>query len=166
MRYQVRRLQTRDLPRVTEIYNATCLATESTQGTRPWSVVEMGDFLFNLRPSFMSYTCLDKDTVVGWAALTRHHVNDGLKHTAEMSLYVQKSFRRKGAGSALAHALLSGASIADLHCILAIVFKDKAEIVSFAKAKCGFSVAGCLPGAFPGSEKNYDILVLQKLIVP
>ncbi|WP_083219203.1 GNAT family N-acetyltransferase [Bradyrhizobium icense] len=165
MRYEVRRLHTGDLPSVTELYNAASRARESTQGTRPWSVKEMKEFLFETCPSFESYTCIDNGDVVGWTALTRHHANDGVKHTAEMSLYVQESFRRKGIGSALAHTLLSRASTLNLHCILAIVFKDMPDVVSFAERKCGFSVAGCLPEAFPDSGKYHDVLVLEKLMV-
>ncbi|NOJ44588.1 GNAT family N-acetyltransferase [Bradyrhizobium australiense] len=166
MRYEVRRLQTGDLPEVTDIYNAACRDRESTQGTRPWSVTEMNEFLFALRPSFVSYACISNGSVIGWTALTRHHVNEGLRQTAEMSLYVQGPFRRKGVGSALAHAVLSRASTANLRCILAMIFADIPNVISFAERKCGFSVAGCLPGAFRDSETNYDVLVLQRLIVP
>lgn len=123
-------------------------------------------FLFELHPSFLSYTCVINGAAVGWTALTRHHVNDGLKHTAEMSLYVQEPFRRKGIGSALANVLLSRANAANLHCILAMIFKDMPGVVSFAERQCAFSLAGCLPEAFHDLGKNYDILVLQKLVSP
>ncbi|XSC42568.1 N-acetyltransferase family protein [Bradyrhizobium sp. RDT10] len=166
MSYQVRPLRKGDLSSVTEIYNAACRARESTQGTRPWSVEEMKEYLFETRPSFESYTCVDKDTVVGWTALTRYRVREDVKHTAEMSLYVQESFRRKGIASALAHTLLNRASILNLHCIFAIVFKDMPHVVSFAERKCGFSVAGCLPEVFSDSGKHYDILVFERVIVP
>lgn len=166
MSYEVRPLRSGDLPSVTEIYNTACGVRESTQGTRPWSVKEMKEFLFELRPSFESYTCVDRGAVVGWTALTRHHVREGLKQTAEMSLYVQRSSRRRGIGSALAHTLLSRASILNLHCILAMVFKDMPHVVSFAEKKCGFSVAGCLPDVFTNNGKHYDIVVFQKLVVP
>lgn len=166
MSYQVRLLEAGDLPSVTEIYNASCSARESTQGTRPWSVKEMNEFLFESRPSFESYTCVDKGAVVGWTAFTRHHVNEGIKQTAEMSLYVKTSFRRKGIGAALAHTLLDRASVLNLHCILAIVFKDMPNVASFAERVCGFSVVGCVPELFSNDGRHYDILVLEKLIVP
>lgn len=163
MQYEVRRLQTADLPEVTDIYNTACRNRESTQGRRPWSVTEMNEFLFARRPSFVA---LSNDSVIGWTALTKHHDNEGLRQTAEMSLYVQGAFRRKGVGSALAHAVLSRASTANLHCILAMIFADIPNVISFAERKCGLSVAGRLPGAFPGNGANYDILVLQRLIEP
>ncbi|MET4046220.1 L-amino acid N-acyltransferase YncA [Bradyrhizobium sp. RT6a] len=166
MWYELRRLQTGDLPEVTDIYNAACRDRESTQGTRPWSVAEMNQFLFALRPSFVSYTCISKGGVVGWAALTPHHINEGVRQTAEMSLFVQGAFRRKGVGSALAHAVLSQQSTANLHCILAMTFADAPNVISFAQRRCSLSVAGCLPGAFSDKGNNYDILVLQRLIVP
>ncbi|UPK05834.1 GNAT family N-acetyltransferase [Bradyrhizobium sp. 170] len=162
---QVSPLRTDDLPSVTEIYNAACHARESTQGTRPWSVKEMEEFLF-ASPSFESYTCVNNGSVVGWAALTRYRVREDVKHTAEMSLYVQKSFRCKGAGSALAYTLLNRASLLNVHCIFAMLFKDMPDSVSFAERKCGFSVTGCLPEIFSGSGRNYDLLVLERLIVP
>lgn len=166
MSYEVRPLQLGDLPSVTEIYNAACRAKESTQSTRLWSVDEMHEFLFERHPSFESYTCVHKGTVVGWAAFTRLHVLEGYQHTAEMSLYVQASFRRKGVGSALARTLLDRADSLNLHCILAIVFKDMQDVVAFAERKCGFVVAGCLPETFSDREKQYDLLLLEKLVVP
>lgn len=166
MRYEVRRLQTSDLPEVTDIYNAAYRDRESTQGTRPWSVTEMKDFLFALRPSFVSYTCIRNGSVIGWTTLTRHHVNEGLRHTAELSLYVQGQCRGKGVGSVLAQTVLSRSNTAKLHCILATAFADLPKAISFAERKCGLSVAGCLPGALHHSGTNYDILVLQRLMMP
>lgn len=165
MSYEVRPLRTGDLPSVTEIYNAACRAKESTQGTRLWSVKETEEFLFESHPSFESYTCVAKGAVVGWTAFTRYRVREDLKHTAEMSLYVQESFRRKGIGSALAHTLLNRASILNVHCIVAMAFENRPNDVAFAERKCGFSVAGCLPEVFSDGGKHFDVLVLERLIM-
>ncbi|MBB4577661.1 GNAT family N-acetyltransferase [Rhizobium lentis] len=164
MSYQIRPLGTGDLPSVTNIYNAACCAGESTQGTRPWSIKKMREFLFEARPSFETYICVDNDAVVGWTALTRFRVAENARHTAEMSLYVQETFRRNGIGSTLAQTVLNRASVLDLHCIFAMVFKDAPGVISFAKTKCGFSVAGCLPEIFYDRGKHYDVLVLEKLV--
>ncbi|MGY4509453.1 N-acetyltransferase family protein [Bradyrhizobium sp. USDA 3650] len=166
MSYQVRRFQVGDLPAATQIYNAACQARESTWGTRCWTVKELNQILFELRPLFDSYTCTHEGALVGWAALTRHHAREGLKHTAEMSVYVQEPFRGKGVGAALARTLLSRASILNVRCILGMVFKDMPRVVSFAERKCGFSVVGCLPEIFSQGGRHYDILMLEKLVVP
>lgn len=125
----------------------------------------MKEFLFESRPSFESYTCVEKGAVVGWTALTRFRAREDVKHTAEMSLYVQDSFRRKGIGSTLAHTILNRAKILNLHCVFALVFKEAPSIVSFAKIKCEFSVTGCLPGVFSDSGEYHDIFVVEKLIL-
>lgn len=164
MPYQVFPLRKGDLPSVTDIYNAACRARESTQGPRPWTVNEMEEFLFGSHPSFESYTCVHKEGVVGWAALTRFRVREDIEHTAEMSLYVRESHRRKGIGGGLARTLLSRASMLNLHCIFAIVFRDMPNVVSFAERKCGFSIAGCLPEVFSHSGKHYDLLVCEWLV--
>lgn len=164
MRHQVVRLRTEDLRSVTDVYNAACRARESTQGTRPWSVDDMNTFLFETRPSFESYCCLINGAVAGWAAFTRYSVKEDVKHTVEMSLYVQKSFRRMGVGTALANTLLKRARILDLHCIFAIVFREPPYVASFATGKCGFSDVGCLPEVFSDEGKHHDLLVLEKLM--
>ncbi|SFK27304.1 phosphinothricin acetyltransferase [Bradyrhizobium sp. Gha] len=166
MSYQVRPLRADDLPSVTEIYNAACRAKESTQGTRARSIKEMRHFIFEESPSFESYTCVDEGAVVGWTALTRFRLSEDVRHTAEMSLYVQKSFRQKGIGSHLAHTLLSRARILKLHCISAFVFKDMPTSVSFAERKCGLSAVGYLPEVFSYGGRYYDVLILEKLIEP
>ncbi|WP_342734189.1 GNAT family N-acetyltransferase [Bradyrhizobium sp. B117] len=166
MTYEVRPLRLDDAPSVTEIYNAACMAEESTHGFRRWNVNEMKHFLFERHPTFDSYACVHKGAVVGWTAFTRHNVLEGYQHTAEMSLYVQDSFRFKGVGSALAHTLLNRARCLNLHCILAMVCKDMPHVVAFAERKCGFSVAGCLPIVFSHSGKYRDILILEKLVAP
>lgn len=164
MSYQVRALQTVDLPSATEIYNAACRARESTQGTRPWSVREMKEFLFDSHPSFESYACVHKEIVVGWTALTRYRVREDVEETAEMSLYVKPEVRKRGIGTALAQTLLARASILNLHCVFAIVFKDMPNVISFAERKCEFSMVGCLPEVFSDSETHYDLLVFERLM--
>lgn len=104
MRCELRRLQTGDLPEVTDIYNAACRHREATQGIRAWRSAEINEFLFALRPSFVSHTCIRKGDVIGWTALTRHHVNEGVRQTAEMSLHVQGSSRRRSWVSACARS--------------------------------------------------------------
>ncbi|ASY61067.1 putative acetyltransferase (plasmid) [Sinorhizobium sp. CCBAU 05631] len=126
----------------------------------------MQEFLFESRPALASFVCVDKGSLVGWTAFTPFRVKEDAEHTAEMSLYVHGSFRRKGVGMALAHTLLNRASLLDLHCIFAIVFKEMPEVVSFAERNCGFSVAGCLPEVFSDNGKYYDVLVLERLIAP
>lgn len=164
MSYRVRVLRTDDLPIVTEIYNAACHAKESTHGRRLWGVREMNDFLFESSPAFEAYTCVDNGTVVGWTALTRYSVREDVEHTAEMSLYVQRSFRRRGIGSILANTLLHRAEFLNLHCIFAMVFADMPHAVSFAEKQCGFLVTGRLPEIFSDSGKYSDILVFEKLL--
>nr|WP_271611787.1 GNAT family N-acetyltransferase [Bradyrhizobium sp. CCBAU 21362] len=166
MSYEVRRLQASDLPSVTKIYNAACRSRESTQGTRPWNLKEMETFLFESHPSFDAYTCVDNSAVVGWTAFTPYRTREDFRHAAEMSIYVQKSARRRGIGSALAHSILSRASSLDLHCILAMTFKDRPEVAFFLENKCGFSVTGCLPEIFSDDGKHYDILTFERLILP
>ncbi|EHH04867.1 putative phosphinothricin acetyltransferase [Mesorhizobium amorphae CCNWGS0123] len=124
----------------------------------------MREFLFESHPSLESYTCVDKGAVVGWTAFTPFRVKEDADQTAEMSLYVQEAFRRKGIGTALAKTLLNRAAILDLHCIFAIVFKDMPNVISFAERKCGFSVAGCLSELFSDRGKHYDLLVLERPI--
>lgn len=123
----------------------------------------MKEFLLEDRPLFESYTCVNEGSVVGWTALTRYRVKEDVDHTAEMSLYVQKAFRRKGIGSTLARTLLNRAIALDLRCIFAMVFKDAASVCSFAEQRCGFSATGVLPEVFSYSGKHYDILVFEKL---
>ncbi|MEI9401961.1 GNAT family N-acetyltransferase [Mesorhizobium argentiipisi] len=164
MLYQVRPLRAGDLPSVTEIHNLACCARESTEGKRPWSIRKMREFLFEAHPSLESYTCVANGVVVGWTAFTPFRVKEDADHTAEMSLYVHQSFRRKGIGTALAQTLLNRAAMLDLHCIFAIVFKDMPGVISFAERKCGFSVAGCLPEVFSDGKKYYDLLVLERPI--
>ncbi|MEI9426208.1 GNAT family N-acetyltransferase [Mesorhizobium sp. Cs1299R1N3] len=164
MSYQVRPLRIDDVPSVTEIYNIACRARESTEGTRPWSINEMRELLFESHPSLGSYTCVDKGAVIGWTAYIPFRVKEDADHTAEMALYVHEQFRRKGIGSDLARTLLNHATILDLHCVFAIVFKDMPSVVSFAERKCGFSVAGCLPEVFSHGGKHYDLLVLERSI--
>lgn len=126
----------------------------------------MKEFLLESRPSFASYACVDSGAVVGWAALTRYRVREDVRHTAEMSVHVLKSFRGRGIGSALARTLMDQAPLLDLRCVFAMVFKDMPEAAAFAERRCRFSAAGCLPEVFSDSGKHYDILVFERIIVP
>jgi L-amino acid N-acyltransferase YncA len=162
--HELRLMQADDLPSMTSIFNAACRSRESTHGMRPWGIDEMSKFLIESPPVFESYVGVNDGAVVGWAALTRHHVRDGYKHTAEMSLYVEPSFRRKGMGTALAEKILSRASALNLHNILAVVFKDVPYVIASAEKRFSFSIAACFPEAFDDNGRYHDILILEKLV--
>lgn len=164
MPYKVRRMRSDDLRGVTEIYNSSCIARESTHGTRVWTVKEMEGFLLTPERSFEGFVCVDGERVVGWTALTPYRVSEDVKHTAELSLFVEEQSRRKGIGATLSHTILTRAPSLDLHCVFALLFEDAPAVVSFAKNKCGFSVVGCIPEIFSYRGKNYGISIVERVV--
>lgn len=123
-------------------------ASETPQGTRPWSVKRMRECLFEEVPSFESYTCVDASVVVGWTALTRFRLRKTLKHAAGTSLMFQSQVRRRELGQPCAYSL-TRERILNLR-ISVFVFKDMPDSVFFA-GQCGLSAAGCR-SVFPRRE--------------
>jgi phosphinothricin acetyltransferase len=100
MQYAHRLAKREDLPAIVEIYNATIPSrlvtadteTVSIQSRVPWFEAHMPD----ARPLWVAET---GDRIAGWLSFSSFYGRPAYSKTAELSVYVHESFRRRGLGS-------------------------------------------------------------------
>jgi len=81
------------------------------------------------------------EAIVGWAALSPVSRREVYAGVAEVSVYVAKSVRGEGVGTALLQALIESSENAGLWTLQASMFPENKVSVALHKA-CGFRIVG------------------------
>jgi L-amino acid N-acyltransferase YncA len=84
---------------------------------------------------------IEKDTVLGWAALTPVSGRCVYAGVAEVSVYVSIAARGRGLGKQLLNALVAASEAAGLWTLQAGIFPENKASIAIHKA-CGFRVLG------------------------
>jgi L-amino acid N-acyltransferase YncA len=162
---QITRLERADLTTVVRICNEAIAAGESTQGPEPVTVRQMSAQLFVVEQRFEAYAYRDSDgEVVGWAALSPHTNRPVYNVCAELEVFVQKKYRRRGIGRALAGRALERASALGYHALLLILQPVPTPPLAWA-IRLGFRSVGLMSRVLPVADEWRDILVFE-LILP
>ncbi|MFH8135803.1 N-acetyltransferase family protein [Pantoea osteomyelitidis] len=139
----IRTATERDAEMIAEIYNDAVLNT-----TAVWNEKTV-DFLDRLKwmrarqdAGFPVIVAVDEtDAVLGYASYGDWRPWDGYRHTVEHSVYVHKSTRGGGAGTALMQELIRLAAKQGKHIMVAGIESENAASIALHK-KFGFSEAG------------------------
>jgi phosphinothricin acetyltransferase len=97
-----------DVPAITHIYNQAIAMRSATADMSPLSAADRLAWLAEHDPDhYPVYVAEYGNRVVGWCSLSAYRPGrNALRHTAEISYYVDQAYRGKGVGSALiAHAI-------------------------------------------------------------
>jgi len=83
----------------------------------------------------------DAGEVVGWAALSPTSTRPVYRGVAEVSIYVDPAFARRGAGRALLNALIEASERAGFWTLQAGVFRENVASIALHES-CGFELVG------------------------
>lgn len=113
---------------------------------------------------------VEDDQVIGYAYASRFHTRAAYSHSAELSIYISKDYKRNGIGSALyqsLEAILIRQNIYTVHACIAYADKEDeyltADSVKF-HAKMGFLLAGRHKQCGYKFGKWYDVIWMDKVI--
>jgi len=144
-----------DLPAITEIYNQAVLLQSATADIAPVSLESRKKWLNEHPPGqYPVYVAQNQDVVVGWCSLSAYRPGRmALRHTAEISYYVNERFTGMGVGSALISHAIENCSHLDIKTLFAILLdvnRDSSRILE----KFGFERWGHMPNVadFDGRE--------------
>ncbi|MGI9293621.1 MAG: GNAT family N-acetyltransferase [Pseudomonadales bacterium] len=155
MELRIRTATEDDLPAITEIYNQAVALQSATADISPVSMESRRAWLNEHSPDQYPVLIAENgDDIPGWCSLSAYRPGRmALRHTAEISYYIDERFRGKGVGSVLianAIAQCDKLGIKTLFAIVLDVNRDSALILE----KFGFAQWGHLPGVadFGGRE--------------
>jgi len=145
----------RDLSAVVDIYNQAVADRNATADISPVTLQSRAAWLREHSPDrYPVFVAEHRDAVVGWCSLSPYRTGRmALRHTAEISYYVDRGARGTGVGSALITHAIESCPELGLKTLFAIVLDinpDSTRILG----KFGFEEWGHLPGVavFDGVE--------------
>ena len=133
------RLATRDdAAAINEIYNPYVTHSTATFRLEPFTLHEREEWLTG-RASEHPVTVAEVDEhVVGWCALTSFRPRAAYSRSAEVGLYIEEQFHRRGIGRALIEDAIARGRAAGLHVIIGGCCHETAGSIGLLKA-CGFA---------------------------
>ena len=158
---EIRPAVAEDLPALVAIYNQAIEAGRCTGDLVPFSVESRrGWWESRDLERFPILVAVLDDQVVGYASLSPYRPGRGaLRHTAEVSHYVDFRHHRKGVGMGLVEAAIRTAGESGYRTLLAIVVDGNESSLGLLR-RCGFERWGFLPGVldFDGTELGHVYL--------
>ncbi|HEX6993597.1 MAG TPA: GNAT family N-acetyltransferase [Gammaproteobacteria bacterium] len=149
-----------DLHRIVEIYNSTVPSRLVTADTVPVSVESriawFEEHASGFRPLWVAES---ENRVVGWLSFSSFYGRPAYHRTAELSVYVDEAFRKRGLGSYFLEQALAEAPSLDLSTLLGVIFAHNEPSLRLF-AKFGFERWGELPrvAILDGIERDVVIV--------
>lgn len=156
-----RRIATReDLPRIVGIYNATVPSRLVTADTEPVSVESRVRWFDEHSPDFRPLWVAETDgRIAGWLSFSSFYGRPAYNRTAEVSMYIDEAFRRRGLGAWFLEQALAHAPALKLDTLLGFIFGHNLPSLALFR-KFGFERWGELPkvAVLDGIERDLVIL--------
>lgn len=152
---------TEDLPSILAIHNDAITTT-----TAIWDETEVGLderitwFDGRLRAGFPVLTAVVDGFIAGYASYGQWRPKSGYRLTVEHSVYVDRSFHRRGIASALLAELIARARTAGIHAMIAGIESGNTTSIALHD-KFGFVTVGQLPEVGVKFDRWLNLTLMQ-----
>lgn len=151
-----------DLPAIVAIYNAAIPGRIATADTGPVAVADRLPWFREHSPDWHPFWVIELDgAVAAWLSFQSFHSRCAYRGTAEISVYVDEKFRRRGLARTLLAAALARSPQLGIDVLLALVFAHNAPSLQLF-ASFDFVRWGCLPGIARMDGAAYDLAILGR----
>jgi L-amino acid N-acyltransferase YncA len=150
-----------DAEPVAAIYNEGIEERAATFETRPRTATEMAYRLGGGRHPFLVAEA--EGRVLGWAASFPYSDREAYAGVGEVSVYVARAARGRGAGAALLEALAAEAERRGFHKLLSKVFPENAASRALVR-RCGFREVGVHRRHSRLAGRWRDVVVVERLL--
>ncbi len=157
---RIRPARSDDLAAITEIYNEAVLTTTATFDTETKTPEDQEPWFRSHNEHFPILVAETQDRVVGWAALSQWSDRCAYRDTAEISLYVQEDYRRRGIGRRLMNAVIHEGQRADLHTVIARIAEGNEHSIALHES-AGFQRVGVMKEVGWKFGQRLDVVLLQ-----
>ena len=155
-----------DLNSIVQIYNSTVGDRMATADTKPITIDSRVSWLqnrdFRYRPVWVMETQasnLNDNKIIGWLSFNDFYGRPAYQHTAEISVYVAKDYRRQGVGSELLKKAIANCPQLQITTLLAFVFAHNQPSLDLLQ-NYGFESWGLLSQVAKLDEQTRDLAIL------
>lgn len=160
--YSIRSARTEDAETICAIYNEG-IADRATLETEPRTPQERRSWLA-ARDARHAVVVVESDgVVVGWASLNVFNARDAYRHVADISVYVARAARGKGAGTALLERLVELGREGGFHKLVLAGFPTNAASVALYR-RLGFREVGIYKEQGQLDGRWVDVLLMERLL--
>jgi len=149
-----------DLPAIIRIYNAAIATRISTAQLEPVTLGDRRHWLKDHSSDRHPFWVLELNgQVAGWLTLKSFLPRCAYRDTAEVSVYVDEKFRRRGVGRALLAEAIARAPELGIAAMVGLIFAhNPASLRLFAQI--GFEKWGLLPGVARLDDGERDLTIM------
>jgi phosphinothricin acetyltransferase len=155
-----------DLPTIVAIYNSTIASREVTADTEPVSVESRLPWFHEHQPARRPLWVIeqsDRDGIIGWISYSNFYGRPAYAGTAEVSIYIDETWRGKGVGRYALQEAIDFAPQVGVHTVLGFIFgHNKPSLALFEKFS--FETWANLPRVANLDGIERDLIILGKRV--
>jgi L-amino acid N-acyltransferase YncA len=153
-----------DLPQIVAIYNSTIPSRMVTADTEPVAVESRVAWFEEHTPdSRPLWVVEDAGRIAAWLSFSSFYGRPAYAKTAELSVYVNEAFRKRGLGSYLLTQALDYAPTLGIDSLLGFIFGHNAPSLALFK-RFGFAQWGELPRVATLDEVERDLIIVGRRV--
>ena len=151
-----------DLPAIIDIYNAAVATRLATAQLDPVTLEERRDWLKEHSPDRHPFWVLEIDRkIAGWLTLKPFLPRCAYRGTAEVSVYVDEKFRRRGVARTLLEEAIARAPALQISAIVGLIFSHNEPSLKLF-GKLGFEKWGLLPRVARLEVNERDLAIMGR----
>jgi L-amino acid N-acyltransferase YncA len=158
--FKIRDAREADLPAIIEIYNDAIVTRVSTAQLETVTLEDRRGWVKDHSPNRHPFWVLEiGGRIAGWLTLKAFLPRGAYRDTAEVSVYVEKNFRRRGVARALLAEAIARAPELGITAMVGLIFAhNQSSLRLFSQV--GFEKWGLLPGVanLDGVERDLTIM--------
>jgi L-amino acid N-acyltransferase YncA len=153
-----------DLPAIVEIHNAAIASRISTAQLNPLTVEERRRWFQAHSPGHHPLWVVElSGALAGWLSFKDFLPRAAYRGTAELSVYVHETFRRRGVAKRLLEEAIMRAPKLGMHALVGLIFaQNEASVALFRTA--GFEQWGFLPGVARIDDQLRDLTIFGRRV--
>jgi phosphinothricin acetyltransferase len=153
-----------DLPRIVAIYNATIPSRMVTADLEPVSVESRIPWFEQHATRERPLWVVEREgEVVAWLSFSSFYGRPAYARTAEISLYIEERWRRRGLGAQLVESAVAHAPRIGVYRLLGFIFGHNAPSLALF-ARHGFERWARLPGVAVLDGVERDLVILGRCV--
>jgi L-amino acid N-acyltransferase YncA len=155
-----------DLPAIVEIYNTTVPTRMVTAELEPTTVEARLQWFRDHSPKHYPFWVAESEgRVIGWLDFKRFLPRCAYRGTAEISIYVDKEFRRRGLGQRLLEQAIARAPSLGVTALVGLIFGHNEPSLKLFQ-RLGFEHWGFFPGVAQLDGVERDLVVMGQHCPP